>query len=328
MTVAVVTGAAGFIGSRLSEHLLAAGHQVVGVDSLTPYYARAIKEDNLRTLRDNGAFSFHDIDVRELPAEQLLAADAVFHLAAQPGVRPSWVLDSFRTYLDQNVSATHYLLEALRAAGSQAAFVFASSSSVYGEIGGEPVGEERPLRPESPYGVTKLAAESLVRVYGLQFALNTISLRFFTVYGPRQRPDMAMHRFVQSALTGAPVPLYGDGAQERDFTYVDDVARALTAAAERAGELRGQAFNVGGGRPTSVLELMDTVQRLTGRPLNVERHDAPPGDVRRTAADISRTSLALDWSPMVPLQEGLEAQLRTVEDRLARGVYGGLTVGG
>lgn len=321
MQSVIVTGAAGFIGSHLTERLLAAGHRVLAVDSLTPYYDREIKLANVADLVQREGLTWRETSLLELPPRDLVAADAVFHLAAQPGVRPSWGVDSFRTYLEENVTATHRLLEILRSAGSTAPFVFASSSSVYGEIGADGVTEDHPLRPESPYGVTKLASERLVRVYGSRFGLSTVCLRFFTVYGPRQRPDMAMHRFLFSALTGAPVPFFGDGEQQRDFTFVGDVVEAIIRSGQEADALRGDVFNVGGGFPTSLKEVVDIVENLTGQPLNLDRQAAPAGDVRRTAADISRSTRALGWRPTTTLQDGLAQQLRVVQERVDAGLY-------
>jgi UDP-glucuronate 4-epimerase len=302
---ALVTGIAGFIGSHLAERLVHDGWDVRGIDSLTPYYDVAVKRQNLRAVAAAGV---HDITVGDMldkPLEQLLSdVDVVFHLAAQPGVRASW--SDFETYTSNNVVATQRVLEAARQSGAPRV-VLASSSSVYGQITST-VTEESDTRPFSPYGVTKLAAEALCRAYAANFALPTVSLRLFTVYGPRQRPDMAFQRMITAALRGEEFPLYGDGSQRRSFTYVGDVVDAAVRAAVADVE-PGTVLNIAGSEVTSLLETMAEVERLTGRPLGLERFTEQAGDVARTDADATRAGAVLGWAAGTNLAEGLARQV-------------------
>ncbi|MER5552243.1 NAD-dependent epimerase/dehydratase family protein [Streptomyces sp. NPDC002793] len=299
---AVVTGAAGFIGSHLCEHLLAAGDEVAGVDSLTDHYDPAVKRGNLRTALEDPRFTFHHADLlRTDPAGLIAGADVVYHLAGQPGVRPSWGAH-FALYNDRNVLATQRLLEAARAR-PPAKFVYASSSSVYGDALGRPTPETAQPRPISPYGVTKLAGEHLCELYRTVHGLPTVALRLFTVYGPRQRPDMALSRLLAAASGGPAFRLYGDGEQTRDFTYVSDVVSAMRAAAR--SPFTGVA-NIGGGSPLSVNTAVAAFERLVG-PVLLTRHPAVPGDARHTAADIGRARAAFGFRPRTELTEGLTA---------------------
>ena len=300
---ALVTGAAGFVGSHLCDALLAAGHEVRGVDCFLAYYERDIKERNLEAARGHGAFELHEADLVSHDLAPLLdGVDWVFHQAAQAGVRASWGED-FRIYSDNNVYATQRLLEACKNAAGLRRFVYASSSSVYGDSEDLPVTESSPKRPVSPYGVTKLAAEHLAWLYWKNHGVPTVSLRYFTVYGPRQRPDMAFHRFISAAFDGATVLLYGDGKQSRDFTYVSDIVRVNMAAA--TADVPGGTFNLGGGSRTTVNDVLDTIGRLAGRPVRIERREVQKGDVRHTAADTSAARAALGFDPQVDLEEGL-----------------------
>ncbi|MFH8573944.1 NAD-dependent epimerase/dehydratase family protein [Streptomyces sp. NPDC017993] len=297
---AVVTGAAGFIGSHLCEHLLAAGDEVVGVDCLTDTYDPAVKRRNLRTALSSPHFTFRHADLLRTDAVALLAgADAVYHLAGQPGVRLSWGED-FALYTDRNVLATQRLLEAARA-HPPAKFVYASSSSVYGEALRRPTPESAYPRPVSPYGVTKLAGEQLCELYRTAHGLPTVALRLFTVYGPRQRPDMAFARLLAAASGGPAFPLYGDGGQSRDFTYVTDVVSAMRAAARSS--FTGVA-NLGGADPVSMQQAVAVVERLVG-PVLLTRHPASAGDARHTGADIRRARAAFGFRPSVGLHKGL-----------------------
>jgi nucleoside-diphosphate-sugar epimerase len=301
----VVTGAAGFIASHLCAQLLAQGHDVVGIDSVTDYYDPALKERNLGGLLVEPRFVLHRRDLLDAPLGTLLdGADVVFHLAGQPGVRPSWGAE-FATYVTRNVLATQALLEAARTVPLRK-FVYASSSSVYGDAEAYPTDEALCPHPVSPYGVTKLAAEHLCELYRRGFGVPTVSLRLFTVYGPRQRPDMAFSRLVASARNGSLFQLYGDGTQTRDFTYVDDVVRGFLQAA--ASEFTGVA-NIGGGSRTSMNEVIRTIAELAGEPV-IERRPAQRGDVRDTAADITTASLGFGYVPRVSLREGLAAMVR------------------
>lgn len=300
---ALVTGAAGFVGSHLCEALLAAGHAVRGVDSFTPYYERALKERNLSVVRGHPDFSLVTVDLSSDPVEPLLeGVDTVFHLAGQPGVRQSWGPE-FEDYVRHNVLATQRLLEAVRAPGLR--FLYASSSSVYGDAETYPTSEALRPSPVSPYGVTKLAAEHLCELYRTNFGVPTVSLRLFTVYGPRQRPDMAFSRLVGAAVRGEGFALYGDGKQTRDFTFVGDVVRAMMDAA--ASGWCGVA-NVGGGARTSMNEVLALVRDLCG-PVEVVREAAATGDVRHTAADTRVAADAFGFSPRTRLRDGLAAMV-------------------
>ncbi len=310
----LVTGCAGFIGSHLCTRLLDQGYEVTGIDCLTDYYEPHVKLRNLDSIPRKRAFKFLQCDLITVDLAPLADESAViFHLAAQPGVRASWG-KNFDTYLRNNVMATQRLLECAAACQGLKKFVFASSSSVYGEICQASVNEEHPTRPFSPYGVTKLAAEHLCSLYGQNYGLPVVSLRFFTVYGPGQRPDMAFARLIRAALTGASFTLYGDGTQERDFTYVDDVIEGLVRAAEN-GHARG-VFNIGGGQVVSLNEVISLVQELTGRSVRIERTGEEKGDVRRTSADISKIASALGYRPRRDLQFGLALQIRHMEKLL------------
>ena len=299
---ALVTGAAGFIGSHLSEALTESGADVVGVDCFTDYYARDVKERNLAALRARPGFTFVEADLQAAPLRQLLdGVTHVFHLAAQAGVRKSWG-DDFHVYTSNNIDATQQLLEAAKGRPLHR-FVYASSSSVYGDVATIPMREDAYLQPLSPYGVTKLAAEHLCHLYHVNHGVPTVSLRLFTVYGPRQRPDMAFHRFIRAALTDQPITVYGDGAQTRDFTYVSDIVAAGLAAGDRGTP--GAVYNIAGGSRVSVNETLDLVSRLTGRPLSVRREAAQKGDMRDTFADTSRARAELGFTPRFPLERGL-----------------------
>jgi UDP-glucose 4-epimerase len=302
----VVTGAAGFIGSHLSERLLADGRDVIGVDCFTDYYDPARKRGNVERILDHPRFRLVEADLAVDPLDDLVAgASRVYHLAAQPGVRGSWGA-GFAAYIRQNITATQRLLEALR--GSDARVVYASSSSVYGEAEGARTSEDTLPRPVSPYGVTKLSGEQLVMAYVRAAGLDARAVRYFTVYGPRQRPDMAFSRFINAARLGQPVEVYGDGGQTRDFTFVSDAVEA-TMLAGTVDDPRDRIFNVGGGSTTSVREVLDLLRGIVGRSVAVRELAAQPGDVRHTGADLSRTRRVLGWQPQVTLRDGLRAQV-------------------
>lgn len=304
MSRILVTGAAGFIGSHLVDRLLTEGHEVVGVDSFTGYYSRERKERNLAQAKGEGGFLLIEGDLLSLDLEGLLhGVDAVVHLAGEPGVRRSWGVN-FRKYVERNVMTTQRLLESVYQVGD-VRFVYASSSSVYGGDGGGPVGEDHPRRPASPYGMSKLAAEELVGLYRRERGVPTTALRYFTVYGPRQRPEMALSRFIFAASRGRPVEIYGDGDQARDMTYVSDAVDATVAALEAPPGV----YNVGGGVRTTVNEMLGTVQRVTGVELDVRYGPAAPGDVRSTWADSRRAVRDLGYSPQFGLEGGIAAQV-------------------
>jgi len=308
--IALVTGAAGFVGSHLCELLLEAGHAVRGVDSFTDYYPRLLKEENVLPLLGRPGFALVEGDLATVPLEGLLdGVDRIYHLAGQPGVRPSWGSE-FRTYVRQNIEVTQKLLEACRSRPIHK-FLYASSSSVYGDAESYPTPESIRPRPISPYGVTKLAAEHLCELYRVNFSVPTASLRLFTVYGPRQRPDMAFCRLVTAAVNGEPFELYGTGEQTRDFTFVGDVVQAMALAA--ASEWCGVA-NIGGGARTSMNEVLGIVESLAG-PVEVVRGAVQHGDVRHTAADTHVAAEAFDYSPRTSLPTGLRAMVDWARER-------------
>jgi UDP-glucose 4-epimerase len=302
---ALVTGAAGFIGSTLSERLLREGADVVGVDSFTDYYPRSLKERNLVNLIGRPGFRLVDSPLQSADLQALLRDRThVFHLAAQAGVRKSWGRDFF-VYTSNNVEATQVLLEACTNVGIER-LVYASSSSVYGDQVEIPMREDARPQPVSPYGVTKLAAEQLCYLYHCSYGVPTVSLRYFTVYGPRQRPDMGFHKFLRAALLDEPITVFGDGEQTRDFTYVDDIVAATVAAAERG--VPGRVYNVGGGSRVSISEALRTIGRLSGRQMRLIASGAQRGDMRHTYADTSLARADLGFAPRVGLAEGLAAE--------------------
>ncbi len=303
----VVTGAAGFVGSHICEALLARGDDVVGVDCFAPYYDHSQKMANLDALRErSGKFVFHDADLRSHDLAPLFhGADAVVHQAAQPGVRLSW--DGFATYVEHNVLATQRLLEAARSA-QVGKVVYASSSSVYGNQPRYPTVETDVPAPHSPYGVTKLAGEHLCSLYASNYGLRTVSLRYFTVFGPRQRPDMSIHRLCEAAITGASFPRYGDGTQVREFTYVTDIAAGNLAALDHE-VAPGAYMNLAGGSEITLNALIALVGELAGTEIAVDAHDTQAGDSFRNGGATERAFALLDWKPRVPLRDGLVAQL-------------------
>lgn len=302
----LVTGAAGFIGSTLSERLLNDGCQVVGIDNFLDYYPRRIKEHNLTNALANSKYTFVEADILSADLESLLdGVETIFHQAGQAGVRASWG-EYFKTYTDHNVLATQRLLEASKNSKSLKKFVNASSSSVYGDAEAYPTSEQALPLPVSPYGVTKLAAEKLVTLYATQFGLPTVSLRYFTVYGPRQRPDMAFHIFSRLALEGKPISIFGDGEQTRDFTFVDDIVQANLSAAEYGDQ--GNAYNIGGGTNASVNDVLKIFEKNVGN-LDVSYKDKVLGEARCTSADTSRAEADLKFSPKVSLEQGIAAEI-------------------
>ncbi len=307
MSRAVVTGAAGFIGSHLTERLLADGWDVLALDRLSDYYPRETKLANVAAYRDHPAVDVSEADLVRADLDPLLeGADAVFHLAGQPGVRASWA-GGFDQYVVDNVQATQRLLEAAVRRGV-GRIVYSSSSSVYGDNTDYPSTERSLPRPVSPYGVTKLAAEHLVGLYAATHGLSTVALRYFTVYGPRQRPDMATHRLVEAALHGTRFTLNGDGGQQRDFTFVGDVV-AANVAAGGADCAPGTVVNVAGGSSVTMTDLIDLVEELAGARIDLVRTGDQAGDVRRTGADTTTARRVLDWAPTTSLRDGVSAQV-------------------
>lgn len=312
LQTAFVTGVAGFIGSTLADTLLARGWRVIGVDSFEDYYPRFFKERNVERARANPSFTLRETNLLELegtpPGEglrlDLAQSDVVFHLAAQAGVRASWGRD-FRTYTDNNVNATQLLLEACRETPPHR-IVYASSSSVYGNTEDLPMAEDSRCQPFSPYGVTKLAAEHLTHLYGENFGLPTVSVRFFTVFGPRQRPDMGFHKFIRAALMGEAIPLFGDGSQTRDFTFVTDIVDGLIAAGESES---GALFNLGGGHRVTLLAALDMIADAVGEPLRLVPSGIQSGDVSDTWASLELARQHLGYAPKVGLAEGIAREV-------------------
>ncbi|SDL66246.1 NAD-dependent epimerase/dehydratase family protein [Halarsenatibacter silvermanii] len=309
---ALVTGAAGFIGSHLAEKLVAEGMDVLGIDNFSDYYDRRLKDYNLRRLRDEDNFSLLEADLLEQGLPQILAdRDLVFHQAAQAGVRASWGED-FQIYSDSNVLATQRLLEAANEVGIDK-FVYASSSSVYGETEDLPMQEDGRTRPVSPYGVTKLAGENLCQLYHHNFGLPVVSLRYFTVYGERQRPDMAFHIFIKSILQCEPITIFGDGQQSRNFTYIEDAVTANLLAART--NVSGEVFNIGG--PDGNIELnraVDIIEEKAGQSPGREYQGEVDGDVRHTAADCSKAAEMLGYEPKTGLEAGIEAEVEYIRE--------------
>jgi len=315
---ALVTGAAGFIGSSIVDQLLKDGHEVVGIDCYTPYYERTIKEKNLIKAKDFSNFSFYEINLAADQFDaQLEGVTDVFHQAGQPGVRASWGSE-FARYLECNVWATQQLLEAARRTKSLKSFVAASSSSIYGSARSYPTSEKELPTPISPYGVTKLASEHLCSLYRSEFGVPAVSLRYFTVYGPRQRPDMAIHKIIYDALSGGKFRINGDGEQSRDFTYIDDVVNAnmMVSASVRKNLQTSFVYNVGGNNPVSLNQIVQKIETLTGCKLNTEYAQTENGDPANTGADINLIRQEINWEPRVSLNDGLLSQVLSLENSI------------
>ena len=296
---ALVTGCAGFIGSHLVDRLLEQGHKAIGIDCFTDYYSREIKNKDISNALNNKSFELIEEDILEM--DKYPEVDYVFHLAAQAGVRASWG-KSFEIYTRNNIEATQKLLEFYKDLSIKK-FAYASSSSVYGDTE-LPMKENSLLKPVSPYGVTKLAGENLCYLYYKNYGVPTISLRYFTVYGPRQRPDMAIHKFVKAILNDGNILIFGDGEQTRDFTFVDDAVEANILAAE--SDIAGEVFNIGGGTRISVNELIKKIEDVTGKKAKVKYMEKQKGDVRDTRADVNKAKADLGWTSKVEIDEGLK----------------------
>jgi UDP-glucuronate 4-epimerase len=304
----IITGCAGFIGSHLTEALLSLGTDVTGIDCFTPYYPRTIKESNLQGARTSPRFQLIEWDLASPGTPDVIGrANGIFHLAAEPGVRTSWGL-AFSTYVRNNVLATQRLLEAA-APGTR--FILASSSSVYGNAAKYPTDEGTELAPISPYGVTKSACEALARAYATEQRIDVVTLRYFTVYGPRQRPEMAFAQMFSALMEDKPFQILGDGRQSRDFTYVDDAISATLAAFERGRS--GGTYNVGGGGEASLADVVRVAEDVSGRPLRLHQSEVSKGDVQRTSADTTRIRSELGWAPVTSLEEGLRAQMASLQ---------------
>jgi UDP-glucose 4-epimerase len=303
---ALVTGVAGFIGSTLAERLIADGADVVGIDCFTDYYPRPMKELNLSGLAGKPRFRFVESSIQQAALASLLSDRThVFHLAAQAGVRKSWGSD-FAVYTVNNIEATQVLLEAACRVSGIERIVYASSSSVYGDNVALPMREDALPQPVSPYGVTKLAAEQLCYLYHANYGLPTVSLRYFTVYGPRQRPDMGFHKFLRATARGDAITVYGDGEQTRDFTFVHDAVAATAAAAVRG--VPGRVYNIGGGSRVSINQVFEMIGRVSGRTPRITVDPAQKGDMRHTYADTSLAQADLGFKPTVGLEEGIAAE--------------------
>jgi UDP-glucuronate 4-epimerase len=310
---ALVTGCAGFIGSHLTESLLADGHDVVGVDALVDTYPRAVKLGNLERAMELDGFRFLETDLMTSRLDGLVEeSDVVFHLAAEPGVRTSWGV-RFESYTRNNVLATQRLLEAAKTSPDKP-IVYASSSSIYGDAESLPTPEDALPQPSSPYGVTKLAAEHLCALYHANYGVSAVSLRYFSAYGPRQRPDMAFYRFCRAALRREPLTIFGNGEQTRDFTFVDDVV-AATRAAALSPVAKGRVYNVGGGSRVSVNEALELIVSFLSRPLEVRHVESKRGDVRDTGADTTRARQELGFNPTTSLEAGLRSEFEWMESQ-------------
>ena len=311
----LVTGAGGFVGSHLSERLIRDGHEVVGIDSFSDYYNRAQKEANLSGLRKASGFSFVELDLAESTGLRKMVEnlDVVFHLAGQPGVRASWG-DGFAGYIKANIVATQRLLEAVKDS-RPTKFVYASSSSIYGDAEAFPTPETVLPRPVSPYGMTKLAGEHLCFLYGRNFKFPVVAVRYFTVYGPRQRPDMAFSRFINGFLEGTPLTVYGDGEQTRDFTFIDDAVEGTLQAALHKDD--GETFNLGGGSRVTVNQVLSMLERILERPATIARKQSEAGDARHTCADTRKAQRHLGYQPRTDLEAGLRKQVSWMAQRSA-----------
>ncbi len=306
----LVTGVAGFIGSHLAEALLKEGYQVTGIDCFTDYYSKELKKVNLVNLKESKNFKFIKADLLDLDLPLILKqTDWVFHLAAQAGVRASWGRE-FEIYTQNNVLATQKLLEASKKVKLKG-FIYASSSSVYGDTNTLPTPEEVYLQPLSPYGVTKLAGEHLCYLYHKNFGIPTVALRYFTVYGPRQRPDMAFHRFLKAALLEEKIEIYGDGKQTRDFTYISDIIDVHLMVMNHLHP--GEVFNIAGGTQTSLKTALALISEITGHKIKIIYKPQQKGDVRHTAADITKAKNILGYEPQVGLSDGLGAEWKWIQ---------------
>lgn len=311
----IITGVAGFIGHHTAELLLEWGCRVIGIDCFTNYYGRELKERNLDVVRHHPRFTFIDAALNPAVCEVFADGDAVIHLAAQPGVRDSWA--EFDTYVAHNILATKTVLDSALAHDVERV-VYASSSSVYGEAPSYPTSESELTEPRSPYGITKLAGERLAVAYAQERGLSTVSLRYFTVFGPHQRPDMAIQRLIEAAVEATTFPMFGDGSQIRDFTYVTDVARANALAALRPQVDAGSVFNVCGEQPVTLQEVIDAVAEATGRRLHIHQLGKSMGDVARTGGTADAIRKALGWSANVSVEDGIVRQIAAeVEDSAA-----------
>ena len=311
MSTYIVTGVAGFIGSHLAQALLEQGSRVIGIDQFNDYYDRLLKHDNIVNLKEYSRFKLIQASIQDLDWQQLLqSVDVVYHQAAQAGVRSSWG-NGFRDYTERNINATQVILEAALQVKSLKRIVYASSSSIYGDAVTMPTPETLCPKPVSPYGITKLAGERLCWLYQ-QFGVPVTALRYFTVYGPRQRPDMAFHKFFKAAINDEAIDIYGDGQQTRDYTYVGDIV-AANLAAGKIPEAVGEVFNIGGGSRVTLVELLDIMERVIERPIRRNYLKRAVGDARHTSADITKAQQILGYIPQVSLSEGLIQEWKWIQ---------------
>lgn len=316
MATYLITGVAGFIGSHLAETLLNQGKQVIGIDHLNNYYDPQLKQSNLANLTSYPAFEFIQEDIQALDWTTLLKnVEVVYHQAAQAGVRASWG-EGFRSYTERNLNATQVILEAAKEAKTLKRLVFASSSSVYGNAETFPTPETVCPQPVSPYGITKLASEQLCQLYYANFGVPVTMLRYFTVYGPRQRPDMAFHKFFKAAIHNKPITIYGDGQQTRDFTFIQDAVVANLIAATTPDAV-GEVFNIGGGSRVVLTDVLDKMDAIIGKPIQREYIERARGDARHTSADVSKAQRILGYSPQVSLEEGLKQEWEWIQSLYA-----------
>lgn len=312
MSNIIVTGVGGFIGSHLAETLLNQGEKVIGIDQFNDYYDPVLKRQNISQFKDHPAFQLIENDIQSLNWSELLVdIDVVYHQAAQAGVRASWG-EGFRSYTERNINATQIILEAAKDAPNLKRLVYASTSSVYGNAETFPTPETICPQPVSPYGITKLAAERLGKLYHQNFGVPCVYLRYFTVYGPRQRPDMAFHKFFKWILEDEPISIYGDGQQTRDFTFISD-AIAANLAAGTVPEAVGEVFNIGGGSRVVLAEVINMMEEIVGRPIKKNFVGKARGDARHTSADVSKAQKILGYQPQVSLKEGLQREWEWVK---------------
>ncbi|MDJ1172844.1 NAD-dependent epimerase/dehydratase family protein [Roseofilum capinflatum] len=313
MTKVIVTGVAGFIGSTLAETLLNQGQEVIGVDQFNDYYDPTLKRRNVSSFENHPQFQLIEGDIQALDWNSLLTdVEVVYHQAAQAGVRASWG-EGFRSYTERNINATQIMLEAAKQFTTLKRFVYASTSSIYGNAETFPTSEMIPPQPVSPYGITKLAAERLCVLYHQNFQVPFTALRYFTVYGPRQRPDMAFHKFYKAVLEDRAIDIYGDGQQTRDFTFIQDAVAANIAAAT-APDAVGEIFNIGGGSRVVLTDVLDTMEKIVGQPIRRNHIDRAMGDARHTSADVSKAKKLIGYQPQVSLEEGLTKEWEWVQE--------------
>ncbi|MDI6785466.1 MAG: NAD-dependent epimerase/dehydratase family protein [bacterium] len=310
----LVTGAAGFIGSNICQKLLSLGHQVIGIDSFLDYYPRKIKEANIYKILSHENFRFIEADINYLYLDNIFdGVNYIFHLAAQAGVRDSWGKD-FSIYINSNIHVTQKLLEHCLHIKSLKKFIYASSSSIYGDTNIFPITEEAKMQPTSPYGASKLLGENLCYLYWKSYNLPVISLRFFTVFGPKQRPDMAFHKFIKAALNDQEIVIYGDGEQTRDFTYIDDIVDANMLSME--SDINGEAFNIGGGARISLIKTIHLLQEIIGKEIKIKYVEKQRGDMLHTYANLTKAKSLLKYNPCVPIKNGLEKEVDWIKNNL------------